>query len=267
MLKYIVVAASLLLLSGCGEPKLDGSSEEAMKKSAKEVAEHLPADRRSQFESDLNLLALSKADVGAVMRGERPASEMTSSVFRVLDGKTAAQVSSEAAAIRADKEKREREQAIAEIVELKSKRSASAAAQSELAKFEVTKSRFYQEEQKFSVRPRPVVEIEVKNGTGSAVSRAYFKGTIASPGRAVPWLTESFNYEISGGIEPGESQAWKLSPDMFGKWANVKPPKDAVFTVEVTRLDGPDKKALFGSEGFTSAEQERLDLLNKRYPN
>ena len=34
-----------------------------------------------------------------------------------------------------------------------------------------------------------------------------------------------------------------------------------VFTVEVVRVDGPDGKAAFSSEGFTENDQERLEKL------
>lgn len=264
MRKMGVFLAAALCLSGCGDPKLDGTSEDAMRKSVQKVSESLPADKRAKFEEDLNLLIMGGIDINAVLRGEKPESTMKN-LLSELNGKTAEQISSTASALRIERERKEREQALQEIDELNKKEAASSSAKRELAAFSVTKSRFYLQDEKYSYRPKPVIEITVKNGTQSPVSRAYFKGTIASPGRSIPWLVEEFNYEISGGLEPGEQQTWNLLPNQFGVWGKVDPPKDAVFTVEVVRLDGADKKVLFDSEGFTESNRARLEVLKKRY--
>lgn len=265
MWKLFAVAVPALLIAGCGEPKLDGSSEVALKKSVQEISQKLPADKKSQFESDLKLIALSGMDVPAIMRGEKKTSDLTTGLLSSLDGKTVDEVSSAATAIRIAREVKEKEQAIIEIEELKKKKVDSELAKNELRKFTVSKSRFYLQEEKYSPRPKPIIEVTVKNGISAAISRAYFKGTIASPGRSIPWLVEDFNYEISGGLEPGEEQSWTLAPNMFSDWGKVNAPADAVFTVEVVRLDGSDKKAMFGSSLFTEENQKRLDLLTTKY--
>ncbi len=87
-------------------------------------------------------------------------------------------------------------------------------------------------------------------------------GTLASPGRSVPWLKEDFNYSIPGGLEPGELADWTLVPNSFGAWGTVKAPKDAILTVEVVRLDGPNGKTLFDSK-FDESKVERLTALKK----
>ena len=136
----------------------------------------------------------------------------------------------------------------------------------QLAQFKVTRSRFYkQQSSNRFLGPEPVIELDVTNGTSSAVSRAYFRGTIASPGRQVPWLTDTFNYEISGGIEPGESVSWALAPNQFTDWGKVEAPEDAVFTVEVYRLDGPDGKALYDASGLSERELQRLTSLQEKF--
>lgn len=265
MWKLLVVAVPALFISGCGEPKLDGSSEDALKKSVQEISQTLPADKKNQFESDLKLIALSGMDVPAIMRGEKKTSDLTNGLLSSLNGKTVDEVNSAAAAIRNAREKKENEQAIIEIEELKKKKVESELAKNELKKFNVSKSRFYLQDEKYSSRQKPIIEVTVKNGMSAAVSRAYFKGTVASPGRAIPWLVEDFNYEISGGLEPGEEQSWMLAPNMFSDWGKVNAPADAVFTVEVVRLDGADKSSMFGSGLFTEENQKRLDLLTAKY--
>ena len=110
-----------------------------------------------------------------------------------------------------------------------------------------------------------IIELTVKNGTSHAVSRAYFKGTIASPNRSVPWLQDTFNYLISGGLEPGEEASWSLAPNMFSDWGKVEAPSDAIFTTTVERLDGADGEALYSTIEFGEIEEERLSELKEKY--
>ena len=95
-----------------------------------------------------------------------------------------------------------------------------------LEKFEVKRSRFYKRKKgKYYITEEPIVELTVHNGTDAAISRVYFKGTLASPNRSVPWLQDDINYGISGGLEPGETITWYLAPNMFSNWSTVKSPK------------------------------------------
>lgn len=124
--------------------------------------------------------------------------------------------------------------------------------QKEISKFEVVKSKYYKIRQMFY--SQPVIELTVKNGTSIAVSHAYFHGIAKSPQREVPWISEDFNYEIPGGVQPGEQVNWKLSPNMFGAWGTVNLPDDAIFTVVTVRLDGPDGKQAFSVDGMEEAK-------------
>ena len=87
----------------------------------------------------------------------------------------------------------------------------------------------------------------------------------ASPGRSVPWLDDTFNYEIPGGVEPGEKTTWQLAPNMFSDWGKVEIRPEAKFTVTVIRLDGPDEKELFGEAHFDQNDEQRLLELEKQY--
>jgi hypothetical protein len=93
------------------------------------------------------------------------------------------------------------------------------------------------------------------------VKRAHFVATLASPGRSVPWLKDDFSYEISGGLEPGESAEWHLAPNMFSDWGKVDAPADAVLTVQTVKLEGANGEILDGS--FSDEDQKRLDALKK----
>lgn len=263
--RMVVAGFALLMLAGCGESKLDGSSEAALKESVDKVAKGLSAEKQAQFKQDLGLISVSQMDVAGVLAGKKSAEGLFDETRKGLDGKTADQVMAQAAQIRIERELKERTQALAEIQELLAKQAASVSAVAELKKFSVSKSRFAMRDQKYTSQKEPLIYISVINGTSHPISRAYFKGTIASSGRSIPWFSGDFNYGISGGLEPGENADWVLAPNAYGDWGKVDAPADAVFTVEVTRLDGPDNKALFDAAGFSEANNKRLQLLQQKY--
>lgn len=266
MKRIVLLGALVAVLAGCGEKKLDGSSEEAFKNSIGEAALALPEAQRAKFREDLSLIAMSRIDLGSIMSGKQPPQSIIDSTRQELNGKTAAQVMEQASAIRLEREEREKKQALTEIQELIGKINKAEEAKKQLQTFSVSKSRFYLKDEKYSNYKKPIIELSVKNGTSQAISRAYFKATIASPGRSIPWFTNTFNYEIPGGLEPGETANWTLAPNQFSDWGKVDAPADAVFTVEVYRLDGADQKALYDAEGLTDVALKRLQALQQKYP-
>lgn len=253
----------LLVLSvpACA-PRIDGSSEEAFQSSLAEVRESLNGDDRERFAEALTALAFEEAGLEGLLALGPDA--MTREMRLKLDGKTGGEILVEAEEIIAERKRREREQALAEIVELEEKKRAAERAGVELRRFVVVRSRFYKQPQRFG-SPEPRIELTVRNDTDHAVSRAYFTGTIASPNRSVPWLKDDFNYPIPGGIEPGEELSWTLAPNTFSDWGRVDAPPDAVLTVEVVRLDGPDGEPLFDAQGLSEYEETRLQSLKDQY--
>jgi hypothetical protein len=265
MKNTLFVSFIVLMLAGCSDPKIDTPSDEAMKASIEKVRASLAEDKRAEFDKALQLLALSQISISTLLaEGATGVGSTKAKMQDAISGKTGNEIIVEARRIEVEQKARERVQALTEIKELEEKKDRSAAARAELAKFEVLKSRFYKEEQGFGGY-QPIIELTVRNGTSHAISRAYFVGTLSSHGRSVPWLEEDFNYEISGGVEPGEKVSWRLSPNTFSKWGSINAPSDAVFTVKVDRLDGPDKKTLLSARDFTDHDAERLEMLKKKY--
>ena len=155
-------------------------------------------------------------------------------------------------------------QALEEIRELEAKRVESESTHQQLKKFQVVHSQLIMREQEF-ISKQPIIVLTVKNGTGQAVSRAYFEGTLSSPGRSAPWYQDKFNYRISGGLAPGEEATWYLGPNMCSGWANGDAPPDAALTVTVEKIDGADNKSICSIREFTERDRERLDELKKKY--
>jgi len=147
----------------------------------------------------------------------------------------------------------------AQVQHLQGLRAEAEAAKASLAKFEVVQARFYFSEDRFS--SDPVIDLTVRNGTGHTVSRFYCRGVLSSPGRATPWVEDTFNYSVRGGIQPDETRQFKLAPNMFGEWGKAPKDRDDLeFSVTVYRLDGPDEEELFAST-FSEDDAARLAAL------
>ena len=239
---------ALLFVSGCDQlmpaPKIDTSTDESMKQSTQKVRESLPEESRAEFDKALKVLAFSQISMKDIFAsGVTGVGGFEGKMKESLHGKTANEIISEADKIQLERKAKEKEQALEEIKELEIKQANNELARQELKAFEILRSRFYLQEKRYSGK-QPIIELTVKNGTSSAVSRAYFEGTIASPNRSVPWFKDTFNYSISGGLEPNEEASWSLAPNMFSDWGKVEAPADAVFTVTIERLDGADGKPI-----------------------
>ncbi len=153
------------------------------------------------------------------------------------------------------------ETARSELERLRKEKAVADGARDGLASFVVERSRFYWSEDRFT--KEPVIDVTVHNGTGEVVSRFYARGVLSSPGREMPWVDETFNYSVQGGIEQGETRQFKLAPNKFGEWGRApKDRHDMVLTVEITRLDSADSEQLFDAE-FSEDDEKRVAALSK----
>lgn len=264
-LKVPAIMIACAVLAGCSDPKIDASSNEAMKASVEKVRKSIPEAKRKEFDEAMRVLVVSQIDMKDLFAaGAAGVGNLEGKLRQSVDGKTGDQVIAEAERVRAERKERERQQALDEIHELEEKRAKVEDAREQLKNFQVIRSRFYMREQKF-IGNQPIIELTVKNGTDQAVSRAYFEATLASPGRSVPWHQDAFNYSISGGLEPGEEATWNLAPNRFSDWGKVDAPADAVFTVTVEQLDGADGESIYSTREFGERERERLNELKKTH--
>ncbi|MEY8214250.1 MAG: hypothetical protein RPR97_07165 [Colwellia sp.] len=267
MKNWSLLLVGISLLVGCGEKKVDSTSDESLKISISTIKESLTEQKKEEFEKAVKVIAFS--GVTNLFQAAANAEGLQQKMKEKLNGKTADEIIAASNDILAARKVKEREQAAKEIEEIKTdilalekKKLDAEKVKDDLKKFSVLRSRFYY--QKSSYREEAVIELTVKNNTEYAVSRVYFDGVLASQGRSVPWVSDSFNHSIAGGIEPGEEVTWKLTPNRFGTWG--KAPKnrdDMLLTVSVNRIDGADKKAIFNS-AVSKSNERKLVKLNKR---
>jgi len=97
-LKAVSLIFAALLLTACGDPKLDGSSDEAMKKSVQKVMAKLPDEKKEEFKKTLTGIYMLGAL--ASMGGDKSKDEVQAAITAKLDGKTADDVFAMAAEIK-----------------------------------------------------------------------------------------------------------------------------------------------------------------------
>lgn len=259
-----IATALLLTLTACDQeqPTIDGASEESMRASLENISSELSSDsERKEFQESVAIILTSTAFSEGLLNID--ADKASADVRDTLDGMSAEEVKAYAAGILRERKEEEREQALRDIADLEEKKKSASEDSEALSDFSVEDAKFYLSESGFSSGD-PIIDLTVRNGTDKAISRAYFHGVVASPDRSVPWISEDFNYSISGGIEPGETLNWKLSPNQFGPWG-TSVPDDAILTVTVERLDGPSGEELWSSEGLSDRERDRLKKLKSQY--
>jgi hypothetical protein len=265
MKRLIFLFLPLILLVSCGKPKIDTSSKKAMQSSLKEIENNLSKKGKKDFNAALMTIAMNNLDFSSAlndkMNPKDNSADFLTKIKNKVNGMTAEQIINKADSIKKDRKMKQRQQALKEIKELEKKKDSAQKAKKHLSKFEILNAKFYKSK---GFLKRPVIELTVRNGTKHAISRAYFKATYASPDRHVPWTKDSFNYKISGGIEPGEKQTWKMTP-MLGDWDNIEVKSDGILTVKTVRVNGPNGKSLYDAQGLSDFEKDRLKELKKEY--
>lgn len=249
--------ASCLVLSGCGDnPTVDArGSDEQRKASIERVKDSLPEDQQSEFEAAMRTLLFADVDgLADLADGEGIARRFEDRVH----GLTGEEVIAEAERVQTLRAERERQRKLDQINELAGKIEAESSA--ELSRFTIERARFKSNDGSGFGRDA-TIELSVVNGTTSAVSRAYFHALLLTPGREIPWVDAEFNYEIPGGLEPGERASWRLSPNMFGEWSKAPDARlDMIFVVRTIQIDGADGESM-GGERLSEFEEERLREL------
>lgn len=270
MKKLILMVFLMILVTGCVDNKIDSSTDEKFESSINTMKNSLSDEKKKKFETAIHAIADAEFYNTNVFETASNLGGVERKIKDKLHGKTVDEVIAEGDLVIAEQKRREQERTLAEIEEIKTeitkleeKRSNEEKSREGLKKFIVVRSRFYF--QKSTFIGYPIIELTVKNETKHAVSRAYFHGVLASPGRSIPWVKGTFGYGIPGGLEPGEQATWKFTP-MSGYWDSApRDRKDMIFTVTTTCIDGADEKSIYDIE-FSESEwdKERFEDLKEK---
>ncbi|MCA1972035.1 MAG: hypothetical protein LDL44_04290 [Caenispirillum sp.] len=284
-MRHAVIAALIgtFLLTGClGPEKIDTDSISAFEKSYGRITGDLSPEEKRAFDDALRDIVAVKVGLADFVLKSTSGEEALRSVLMevahkafatrfeteraeivvaqvapLIDGMTVDQVLA-----LADRQRKEAvRQVIAERkVELAKAESDLAAADLEqkaalaaheaekavLRTIEVSAAKLTLHQRPYYPRPEPVISFTLKNGSEVAIRRFYAMGTLQTEGRSVPWIEAGLNYEIPGGIEPGETQSFDLTPNLLSDWNKV--PEEGVktgkLTIRIVEIENADGKSI-----------------------
>lgn len=102
MIKIISIALITILLSGCGEPKIDASTKQSMNDSIQKIADTLSTEKRTEFSNAIKIVLKKQIGTKPLMQFGQSfdASAFERKIREALDNKTADQIIDEAAEIK-----------------------------------------------------------------------------------------------------------------------------------------------------------------------
>ena len=286
-MKYFLAFIICFILNNCSsEPDtpqvieqpvfiLDCSSDSAFEASLEAINANLDSSIHEELAEAILYLALEDVNnlfVGLEMMGNRSAirsnlegiaSGLTGrEIIELSDSKQRAKdISSLKSNIRGDKRKIGELEST--IISLKAQLDSMKLNENGLKLFTISNSKFFWETEGYL--PQPKIEFTFTNGSKISLSRIYCDGVLHTPSRTIPWVKDSFNFEISGGIEPDETLTWIISPNSYGDWGNAPKNRDDMeLSLIVFKVDGPSGKTLYSisdSERYLKRiirNQERL---------
>ena len=269
----ILGVASLVVLSGCGgEPTLDTSSEQAVEQSGKALLEALPEEQQEA----LAMALMAHTMAGMAERDCKPDADPVCAIEH-LDGMNANEIIDSASDLgsamadmlgsslqegmreaRESAQSRQRQRDDARLADLQQRKEAAQDASETLSKLEIENATFSIRETRF--RDEAIIALTFTNTLDKAIAKVYMNGIYQTPGRSVPWLEDTFNYQIPGGVEPGETVQWRLSPNTMSAWSRQEEIDGARLRIEVEKVvfaDGTEIDATV----FRDRHRERLEEL------
>jgi Pyruvate/2-oxoacid:ferredoxin oxidoreductase gamma subunit len=96
--KNIFSVIAVLMLTACGDPKIDASSDETMAESLQAIVDELPNEKKEQFKEAVTGIYMVGAF--ASMGSDKSKEEIQAAIAAKLDGKTADEIFAMAAELK-----------------------------------------------------------------------------------------------------------------------------------------------------------------------
>jgi hypothetical protein len=109
--------------------------------------------------------------------------------------------------------------------------------------------------------PLRIISLTVVNQTASTISRIAFNVRLMATGREVPLVTDQVNYQIPGGLQPGETATWSLQPNMFSDIGRATPEEGNFLQMIVEDVRGADGVSLVQAAEFRTRDSDRLAAI------
>jgi hypothetical protein len=250
-----LAAIAAVAVIGCSPPRIDPSTDETFEASMVRVRGSVSAGQRGRFDQAVLALGAEQVTLETVAQDVAP-NAVSTRLKAALAGKTAEQIIAEAARLQAARDVRARADLQAEIAVLVSRQQRAFAAREALKQFEVGPARIAPGDG----RPGsgPMVHLDVRNGTGRAVSRAYFE-VVADGTSAAPAARGELAFTARRPLEAGESAVWLVNPASRDVWSTMS--AGSALRVAAVRLEGPDGEVLLDAREYTEDDAARLVSL------
>ncbi len=226
---------ALLLLwvgAGCGEAKIDGSTEETFTRSVEEVRQSLGTEEQVRFDQAMAVLA------GAQQWPETGAS---GSIEHMVHGKTAREAIELCQQFVAERRQALRASIEEKIRELERLRAVRKEALEGLKEFVVTVT-------DFRVRDDgALIMVNIKNGTPHKVSTVHLHAILKRPVSGTPLAEDEIMYEFPKPVASNSIFLSGIGPSTSWNWARVPNHDGMTLELIIKRIDGPDGEPIYDS--------------------
>lgn len=264
-MKKVLVLALAMTLAGCGEPRIDTSSDDALKGSIQRVRNSLDGEDRANFD-ELVAEATVAAAMGKALGGEGTLSSTLSPINGMTGGEALAFKRQQALKVATEREEKDRKE-LAQLEEVEAKNRAGAAL---VSRIQITSPEIV--EKKLGFSSRYVITASVKNTLDIPLEGLTFNYAVQSPNRAVPWDRGSGGFMIDGGLEPGEERrvdAISAGGSLMGFSAAARAMKDhseAELILVVTDAGDANGNSIVGDQ-LSEWQVKRIEELRNQLRN
>jgi hypothetical protein len=257
----LLAAATALLLSDCteeqGPPKYDTTSNQTILETSVAVRNSIPGSQQAEYDEALKVVVLENANLEDMFQvtGESVSHPV---LIKRVHGMTGQEIIEEAKRIKLQKARAILLAKAALYNQLQQKQVDAELAAEQLANFRILATEYIPSTD--DLLSHSAVAISVANNLEQAVSRVYFEVTISSKDREAPWISDTIQYKIPGGLEPGEKADWRLNVPFHG---DGKAPADADIYLVVTQVDDAAGEAIHSTTHFTANDKATLAELQQ----
>jgi hypothetical protein len=260
--RQLLCTVLVCLLAGCAQPRIDTTSEEALKVSLQEVRESLSDADRAEFDSIISQATIGAAMASALSGGQQGMAQ----VLEPINGLTGPEAIAKFKAIQDARAAKDREAAAKRLSELEQQEREAAAELKRLESLTLVGFRVVEVGSNFMKSQR--VFGTVTNTLDVPLARVHFNYALLTPGRAIPWDKGEGVFVIDGGLEPGETrelQSYGGGMYGFASLARaIKEHPDAELGASITDADGADEKTILKARALDDMERAELTRLREK---
>lgn len=257
----------IFLFIGCGDNKVDTSSDKALKQSIEDIRKSLPNDKIKEFNEALTIVMFKDFEIKNVFLKPDLSLDMELSKAKTnLEGKTANEIIIESKIIKENRIIKRKENLKEKITVLEEKKQKSKEFEHNLkSKIKISNVNFNFKKDKFL---QGNINFDLSNNMDFTISGITFELKFISPNRDVPWTEITLFESIPGGLMKEENRNINTAITIYhtvigNKLAEL--PTDAVPVISITSIYNSSNKKISNPDSFSDWDESNLDKLKKEY--